>query len=78
MSKGMKVFLIIIAVIILAIVLFLGYSGFIPGVSALFGSNKPRDLGVNYTETDRASAREKSQIEYVSLPANIPNSQSLV
>lgn len=78
MGKGMKVFLSILAVIIVAIVLFLGYLGFIPGVSAIFGSNKPRDLGVKYTEADRSSARAKSQIEYVALPADTPAEQSLV
>lgn len=78
MSKGVKVFLSIIAIIIIAIVLFLGYLGFIPGVSALFGSNKPRDLGIKYTEADTTSARAKSQIEYAELPAGTPDALSIV
>jgi hypothetical protein len=55
-----------------------GYFGLIPGVSAIFGSNKPRNLGVSYTEADLASAKEKSQLEYAELPADTPDSQSLV
>jgi hypothetical protein len=78
MSRGLKVFLGIIGTIIIIIVLFLGYLGFIPGVSAIFGSNKPRDLGVKYTAADLASARAKSQIEYEVLPANTPLEQSLI
>lgn len=76
--KAFKVILIILLVIVVAIVLFLGYLGYVPGLSAIFGSNKPRDLGVSYTEADRSSARAKSQIEYKELPANTPAEQSLV
>jgi len=76
--KAFKIIGIILLVIALAVVLFLGYLGYIPGVSAIFGSNKPRDLGVKYTEEDRASARAKSQIEYTELPASTPDEQSLV
>jgi len=77
MNKGLKVFLWIVLIIVLIVVLFLGYLGFIPGVSALFGSNKPRDLGITYTEADRTSARTKSQIEYTELPATTPDDQSI-
>lgn len=77
MKKGMKIFLGFILAVIIAIVLFLGYLGFIPGVSAIFGSNKPRDLGIKYTEADRVSGKAKSQIEDETLPANTPDEQSL-
>lgn len=60
--------LVVVAVLVLIV---LGFLGYIP----LF---KPRDLGVTYTEADRASARAKSQIEYEALPADTPDSQSLV
>jgi len=74
----MKKVLIVLGVIALIIVLFLGYIGFIPGISNLFGSNKPRDLGIKYTEADRASARGKSKIEYEALPASTAPENSLV
>lgn len=45
-----------------------GYFGLVPGVSSLFGTNKPRDLGIRYTEADLASGRGKSQIIYETLP----------
>ncbi len=38
--------------VIVAIVLFVGYLGFVPGVSDLMGTNKPRDLGVKYSDAD--------------------------
>lgn len=76
--KAFKIIGIVLLIVILAVVLFLGYLGYIPGVSAIFGSNKPRDLGVKYTEEDRASARAKSQIEYTELPLSTPDEQSLV
>lgn len=54
--------------LVLTPVLILSYLGFVPGLSSLFGSDKPRDLGVSYAERDRVSARTKSQIEYTQLP----------
>lgn len=69
-------FVIFIVIPVLAVVLALGYFGFIPGLSSLMGTNKPRDLGIKYTEEDRKSARGKSQIEYVALPANTPPEES--
>jgi hypothetical protein len=47
----------IIAVIIG--VLALGYLGFIPGLSDIMGTNKPRDLGVTYSEANYASGIAK-------------------
>lgn len=68
-----KIFLTFILLIIITVVLGLGYLGFIPGLSTLFGSDKPRDLGVTYTETDKSDARAKSQIEYVEMSAASAN-----
>lgn len=60
----------IIGIVVVIIVLILGYLGFVPGVSALFGSDKPRDLGVPHTEADRTSANAKLQQTIVELTAN--------
>jgi len=65
-----KLFLIIFLLVIILPILGLGYLGFIPGLSSIFGTNKPRNLRVQWTEEDRTSARGKSQIEYVILSAN--------
>jgi hypothetical protein len=67
----------IAAVLVIAIVLVLGYLGLIPGVSNLMGTNKPRDLGIIYTQADYNSARAKSKIAYEVLPSGTPASQSL-
>lgn len=73
-----KLFLVLLLVIIISPILILSYLGFIPGLSSVFGSDKPRNLGIKYTEADRVSGRAKSQIEYGTLPADTPDVNSLV
>lgn len=70
MKTFLKVLLGIVIGIVLVAVLALGYLGYIPGLSDVMGANKPRDLGVTYTQADKDAARAKSQIEYTTLPAN--------
>ena len=57
--KFLKGFGIAVGAVIVIAVLVLGYLGFMPGLSNLFGSNKPRDLGVTYTSNDFQAARAK-------------------
>jgi hypothetical protein len=59
MSKRLIVTLSVIVVIILV----LGYFGLFPGVSSLLGANKPKDLGVKYTEADLNTGRNLAKIE---------------
>lgn len=73
-----RIFFFAILIIIISPILILGYFGFIPGISSLFGSDKPRDLNIRYTEADHQSARAKSKIEYGELPADTSASVSLV
>lgn len=49
----------------------------VAGVVFVIFAGKPRDLGIRYTEADRASAREKSKIEYDLLPENTPATESI-
>jgi hypothetical protein len=63
--------------VVLVIVLVAGYFGLLPVVSSLFGSDKPRDLGVTYTQADFSSAHTKSGIQRVDLPASTPPEKSL-
>jgi hypothetical protein len=63
-----KNFLILLVIVILIPVIFLGFMGFVPGLSTILGTDKPRDLGIKYTPEDLKSARAKSQIEYNVLP----------
>ena len=61
---------IILSLIFLAIIIpiaALTYFGFMPGLSAAFGTNKPRDLGVKYSETDRKNAYEKNAVIAVAI-----------
>lgn len=76
--KLLKLFFGFIILVIILIVGVLGYLGFVPGLSSLFGSDKPRNLGIIYTEADRASGRGKSQIEYGELPSDTAPEVSLV
>lgn len=73
-----KVFLIILICLIIGVVGLLGFLGYIPGLSSVMGANKPKDLGITYTEADKASAREKSQVVYAELPSNTPAESSIV
>jgi hypothetical protein len=56
-------FIIGIAAIALIAVLVLGYFGFMPGVSSLFGSNKPVKLGTTFTQQDYQSALTKVGVQ---------------
>jgi len=67
--KFLKGLAITIGALVIVAVLVLGYLGFVPGVSNLFGSNKPKDLGVTYTAADSASAHAKNGTTHTILPA---------
>jgi hypothetical protein len=68
----------LIVIVLIAAVLFLGYLGFIPGVAALFGADKPRDLGVTYTQADYDSFMEKTKSTFVPLPVDTPAEESII
>jgi hypothetical protein len=59
------VFLFVIAFV--APVLVLAYFGFIPGLSSVFGANKPKDLGVTYTSADYTSTHDKIGTQVIKL-----------
>ncbi len=77
MKTSTKVWLVILAVIILVPVIFFALAGYIPGLSALFGATKPRDLGVTYTEEDKNSAIKKSGATYGELPSSTSDGSSI-
>lgn len=68
----------LILAVFLVIIYIVGALGYIPGLSKVLGAEKPRDLGITYTETDFASARAKSQLQYLELPSTTPPEQSIV
>lgn len=64
----------LLILIVLVPVVILGAMGFVPGLSSILGTDKPRDLGVKYTAENLKSVRSKSQIQYEVLPdSNIPS-----
>ncbi|MCX6810863.1 MAG: hypothetical protein NTY30_04020 [Candidatus Berkelbacteria bacterium] len=63
----MKKFLIVLACIIVIITLVAGYFGFIPGLSNVMGANKPKDLGVKYTDADLQKGRGLTGVDLQSL-----------
>jgi len=77
MKTASKVWLIILAIIILGVVSLFAIMGYIPGLSTLFGTNKPRDLGITYTKADFTSAHNKSAVTYATLPPDTPASASI-
>jgi len=62
-----KMILALVIVVLLGVVA-LGYLGFVPGLSDVMGSNKPRDLGITYTASDLNSANSKLGVTIKTLP----------
>jgi hypothetical protein len=76
MKRLLKWLGITLGVLIIIIVLVGGYFGLVPGVSSIFGSDKPKDLGVTYTEEDRLSGRAKAGWEVTELSSDLPPEDS--
>lgn len=71
--RGLKIFLGILASILLVVILVGGWFGVVPGASNLLGANKPRDLGIRYSEADYQSflATTKTNfLDYATAPDN--------
>lgn len=72
-----KLFGIVFLLIIVTVIFGLGYLGYIPAIANLLGTNKPRDLGIRFTEKDRVEGHAKSGIEYGILPSSTSDEQSI-
>jgi len=70
-----KRFVVGLIVVIIVVVLGLGYLGFVPGVSRMLGSDKPRDLGITYTAADLKSITSKNHVQRIVLES-APNIKS--
>lgn len=46
--------------LIAGVVIYLGWLGFVPGLSGLLGADNPKDLGVEYTEADLGNFYKKT------------------
>ena len=65
----------IILAIILIPILFVGFLGFVPGLSSILGANKPVDLGVKWSPADYITYQQKTGgqfLDFANAPAN-PN-----
>lgn len=77
MKKTSKILLIVLAVIILIFLIGFSRLGYLSGVAKVFGWDKPRDLGISFTESDLNIAIEKSGAEYGILDSATPDSESI-
>ena len=75
--KLIKKLLYLIVILVILIILVFGYLGFVPGVSNLMGSNKPRDLGVATSSADLKSVENKLQLNYVEGSFKVSGSKTL-
>lgn len=66
----------VIVLIAAVVVLGLGYVGLVPAVANVLGVQKPRDLGVRYTDADLASGNVKSGTKTTLLPAGASPEES--
>src|SRR5450756_747130 len=67
-ERTMRSCLATLVVLVAVVVLGLGYLGFIPVVAGVFGSDKPRDLGVKATAADLQSANGNTGVKLTELP----------
>ncbi len=67
MKTLFRLFLLLIVLVIIAGIGILGYFGFVPGLSTVMGTNKPKDLGVKATVVEYNSYVKKAgtEINYV-------------
>jgi hypothetical protein len=61
-----------ILLLLIGAVILLGYFGLFPALSNIMGTNKPRDLGMHYSEVNFNSALNKSEVEIEKLAAEDP------
>ena len=52
-----------------------GWFGIVPGLSNIMGANKPKDLGIRYTDADYESYKKKTASTFLDL-SKAPNSQT--
>lgn len=72
-----KSFLFLFLIVPIGAVFVLGKTGIVPGVSKITGANKPRDLGVAYSEMNLESANVRTKISREALPANLSPKESI-
>jgi len=74
----LKIVAVVVGIIVIFLVLTVGYYGLVPGISTIMRADKPRDLGISYTEQDRLNGRAKINWQLEELPSSLPPEQSLI
>lgn len=69
--KIIKILILFIFILIILAIGVLGYFGFVPVLSSLFGSDKPKDLGVKYSKAQYADYVAKAKTEVISTRENL-------
>ena len=77
MKRGVKIFLGVVVVLVLLVLTSLAYVGYMPALAKVLGWDKPKDLGISYTDQDKEQARSKSGVVYEELPASTPDSAGI-
>lgn len=72
MGSILRFLFVVILILAIGAVVLLGYFGLFPALSNIMGTNKPRDLGMQYSEASFRSALEKSDVEMRELPQSDP------
>jgi len=78
MKTFFKIIVLLILVAVIGVVGYLAYLGFVPGLSNLIGANKPRDLGVTYSQKDFDSFLAKTDISHEELTGSVSADKSVV
>lgn len=66
---------IVFLLIFLFLLLIAGWFGIVPGLSNIMGANKPRDLGIKYTDADFESYKKKTGSTFLDI-SKAPDSQT--
>lgn len=75
--KLLKLLLLLLLLILIGAVLLLGYLGFIPVLSSVFGSDKPRNLGIKYTQQQYIDYVAKANEQITTVSGNISPENSI-
>jgi hypothetical protein len=77
MKKALKIIALVLLGLVVGVVLVLGYLGFVPGLSTLFGSDKPRDLGVENDPVVLAQVLSDTKVEMAQLEPGLEGSSGV-
>jgi hypothetical protein len=75
--KLLKLLVLLILLVLIGGVLVLGYLGFIPVLSSVMGSDKPRDLGIKYTQQQYSDYITRANEQVTTVRGNVTPENSI-